>query len=95
MSYSIRHVEADRWTVINDDDVAVFTGSLRDCEDWLDSWENASRPRRSPWQLLIAPLRRLFGGPPDAAPPHAAERPEQPSRGMNAERRDVPHSQAS
>jgi hypothetical protein len=71
MSYSIRHSEADRWTVINDDDMAVFTGSLRECEDWLDSWENAARPRRSLMRTLFDRMRGLFGIRPGAENPAA------------------------
>jgi len=44
--YKLRHVNKDRWSVLDADDVPVFEGTLRECEDWLDHRENlaANRP---------------------------------------------------
>lgn len=62
--FSIRHVEEDRWAVISEDDVSLFLGTLRECEDWLDAHENQSRPRRG----FFGWLRSLFRGEPSSAP---------------------------
>lgn len=47
-SNEIRHEEGDRWSVMNEG-AAVFSGTLRQCEDWLDFQENrlANRNERS------------------------------------------------
>lgn len=44
-----------RWTVVDSHAAELFTGTLRQCEDWLDVKENmqrASVPRQS-WFLRI------------------------------------------
>jgi len=60
--HSIRRVEDDRWAVIDADDVTVFVGTLRECEDWLDRDENIHRPQRSWFRRLFGGILRVFRG---------------------------------
>lgn len=45
--YRIRSINADHWTIVNDADRVMFTGSVRQCEDWLDYAENMERRQAS------------------------------------------------
>lgn len=51
--YQVRHDQDERWVVLDLDDEPIFTGTRRQCEDWLDRQENTARreraPRRSGW----------------------------------------------
>lgn len=47
MKHTVRHIEGDRWTVMDADDAPAFSGTLQECEDWLDRRENRKRERAS------------------------------------------------
>lgn len=60
--YSIQCVKADQWQVMDERDQAVFVGSKRQVEDWLDHQENLrsqSTPRVSV-ESLARSLRKLI-----------------------------------
>ena len=58
--FQLRPVERETWQILNANDEPVFTGSLRQCEDWLDHQENLSRPHRRPFSALANRLRAAF-----------------------------------
>ncbi len=45
--YAVRPTEGGLWQVVDEEDRTIFSGSKRDCEDWLDAWENLSPENRS------------------------------------------------
>ncbi len=69
MKYTLRHIEDDQWDVHSADDVSVFVGTLRDCEDWLDRQENRERKRGSLFKSMSRWVRRLVTGDREETPP--------------------------
>ena len=59
--FQLRPAERSYWQILNANDEPVFTGSLRQCEDWLDHQENLSRPHRRPFSQLASRVRSAFG----------------------------------
>ena len=59
--FQLRPGEAPKWQIVNIRDETVFTGTLRQCEDWLDLQENVSRPHRQPFAQMATLVRGLFG----------------------------------
>ena len=64
MTRRVRHIENDRWVVLDVDDTPLMTGSLRECEDWLDREENRDRARQSIWSRLFGWMGARSPGPP-------------------------------
>ena len=58
--FQLRPAERDTWQILNSSDELVFTGSLRQCEDWLDHQENLTRPHRRPFAQLASRVRDAF-----------------------------------
>jgi hypothetical protein len=46
VAFELRPLERDQWGVYDEQDRLRWSGSLRDCEDWLDRDENAARGER-------------------------------------------------
>ena len=60
--FQLRPAERNSWQILNGNDEPVFTGSLRQCEDWLDHQENLNRPQRRPFfSQLATRVRAAFG----------------------------------
>lgn len=59
--FQLRPAERSYWQILNANDEPVFTGSLRQCEDWLDHQENLTRPHRRPFSQLASRVRAAFG----------------------------------
>ena len=47
----LSHLEGGRWAILNDQRQMLFSGSLVQCEDWLDAVENLERLDESPTQI--------------------------------------------
>lgn len=71
--YQVRHEKDERWVVLDLNDQPVFTGTRRECEDWLDGQENAARHERVPrspgllkrvWSRLVSGRRKARGREP-------------------------------
>jgi hypothetical protein len=56
--YRLQQHGDDGWSVIGEDNSTFFTGSLQQCEQWLDREEN--RLRRPFAQRMLDGLRSLF-----------------------------------
>lgn len=57
--FQLRPAQGDTWQILNARDEKVFTGSLRQCEDWLDQQENLT-PQRRPFFQVAAGIRHLL-----------------------------------
>ena len=55
--FQLRPAQGETWHILNTRDEKLFTGSLRQCEDWLDHQENLKQPRRRPLATLATRLR--------------------------------------
>ena len=58
--FQLRPPERETSQILNANDEPVFTGSLRQCEDWLDRQENLTRPQRPPFTHLAGRARAAF-----------------------------------
>lgn len=60
--FQLRPAPDNNWQIVNLSEEMVFTGTLRQCEEWLDHYENVHlRPRRRPVAQLAARIRAMFG----------------------------------
>lgn len=80
--YRISSAAGNRSSVVDEDDQVRFVGTLRQCEDWLDSQENSRVHEsrliawaRRAWQLLWGTLND-----PSAAPDHSDAKEAKPPR---------------
>jgi len=73
--FRLNHSGDDRWEVIAAGH-SVFTGTMRQVEDWLDSQENADRQlnlHERPSRMSMATIRRLIKwGTDQISPPSRA-----------------------
>jgi len=51
MRFEVRPAESDQWVVFDEDEQSVFTGTYRQCEDWLDVYENTRGRQHGPRSL--------------------------------------------
>ena len=65
--FQLRPADRETWQILNSSDELVFTGSLRECEDWLDHQENLGRPRRRPFAAMASRVRAAFSRLPTRA----------------------------
>jgi len=72
--YRIRSICADQWTIVNESDRVVFTGTMRQCEDWLDYAENhEAKERYAPgWFQRLCELLHLRPTGATAPPPRGS-----------------------
>lgn len=80
MAYRTQHLKDEQWAVINNDEKPLFTGTLRECEDWFDQKENLSRKQVSLIEKLTRKLRNLFGRSDQASDSDQISRVEESSR---------------
>ena len=55
--FQLRPAEREIWQILNSNDELVFSGSRRQCEDWLDRQENLTRLQRRPLAELASRVR--------------------------------------
>jgi len=74
--YLIEYVEAFRWKVLDENHQAVFVGTKRQVEDWLDRQENLLRQRspRLSVERLMYSLRQAMHRLTSRLSPHADAR---------------------
>lgn len=53
--------EGDVWKVLDEEGRPVFTGTWRQCEDWLDQYEHDLRRQEKREGLWRSWLKRWFG----------------------------------
>ena len=74
--FRIQRKSDETWLIIDRECQAVFAGTLRECEDWLDQRENVDRLNRrvSWWARLLGYFRRSAIPEPGVSDdnPHAA-----------------------
>lgn len=61
--YRIQQAAEEQWTIVDERDEVVFTGTLRGCEDWLDFQENAERRSTGNpgfWRGFLRGMRALL-----------------------------------
>lgn len=60
--YRVEQNDGETWAVLGPHEATVFTGTLRQCEHWLDRQENLNRTaaaaRRAGWMMRLG---RLLG----------------------------------
>ncbi len=59
LQLQIKRLTTRQWGVIGDGDSPIFTGSLRECRQWLDLRDNISDAPQSRWWQRI--LRAFVG----------------------------------
>ena len=84
--YKLRSFDDERWVVVDPGDQEVYTGTLRECEHWLDRQENITErsiPREPGsvswlgrlWELVTGAGRRR----PQPGPTRLPDAPATPS----------------
>jgi hypothetical protein len=58
--YRIGPTNAQVWTIVDDREQVVFTGSRLECEEWLDHRENLARAQARPATTWLVRLAALF-----------------------------------
>lgn len=61
-TFALAHAQDEHWSIIDDADCRVFTGSLAECEEWLDREERRALnalPKPSFLRLATAWLQNM------------------------------------
>ena len=65
-TYQLRHLTDDRWEIVGELEDTVFTGTLADCEAWLDGEErlqNLLLPKQNLAAQAAAWLHQVYARP--------------------------------
>lgn len=65
-TFNLRHHNQDRWNILTENDTPAFTGTLTECEAWLDQEERtATKPANSRISLesILTWLYNLYSRP--------------------------------
>lgn len=68
--FRIQPVACEQWSIVDERDESVFVGTLGQCEDWLDFYENHQRREKVGLFRWWSLIRNLFRTEALAKPPN-------------------------